>query len=232
TSDVCSSDLTVDDQNLGQWVFPAWTLNAGQYMIVYASEKNRKPAQTTPGVDNANTLASPRLHTNFLINEAGGYLALTSPTIPRTVVSGFNPYPEQRTDYSYGRQPGGALRYFTPPTPKAANNSSSLTAVTPKVAFSVGRGLVKDPFPLVLTCTDTSATIRYTTDFTEPTASNGIVYTGPISISTTKNIRAVAFGTGKIPSFPVTHTYIYLDQVLTQPNNPTWFPTNCVTDAR
>jgi hypothetical protein len=223
--------LTVDDVDLGEWVFPAWSLNAGQYMIVYASGKDRKPSQTTAGVDNANTVASPRLHTNFTINETGGFLALTSPESPRTIVSGFNPFPEQRTDYSYGPQPAGGLRYFTPPTPKAANNASTLTAITPKVAFSVNRGFFKDPFQLVLSCSDSTATIRYTTNFTEPTAANGTIYTGPIAISATSNIRAVAFGTGKIPSFPVTHSYIYLDQVLSQPANPAGFPSNWGSNA-
>lgn len=218
--------LTSDDADLGGWVFPAWSLNAGQYMVVYASGKNRKPVQTTAGVDNANTVASPRLHTNFTINENGGFLALTSPESPRTVVSGFNPYPEQRTDLSYGSQPGGGIRYFSPPTPKAANNASTITGVTPRVGFSVNRGYFKDAFQLVLTCTDSAATIRYTTNFSEPTAANGTVYTGPISINATTVVRAVAFSPSKIPSFPVTHSYIYLDQVLTQSANPAGFPTN------
>ncbi|HET6408393.1 MAG TPA: lamin tail domain-containing protein, partial [Chthoniobacteraceae bacterium] len=218
--------LTTEIDKPAEWVFPPWTLNAGQYMIVYASGKNRKPAQTTAGVDNANTVASPRLHTNFTINENGGYLALVSPNSPRTLVSEFNLYPEQRTDFSYGPQPSGGLRYFTPPTPKAANSSSTLTAVTPRVGFSVNRGFFKDPFQLVLTCTDPAATIKYTTNHTEPTAANGTVYTSPIPISATTVVRAVAFNAGKIPSFPVTHSYIYLDQVLTQPMNPAGFPSN------
>lgn len=218
--------LTSDDGDLAEWVFPAWSLNAGQYMIVYASGKNRKPAQATAGVDNANTIASPRLHTNFTINENGGYLALTSPESPRAVVSGFNPYPEQRTDYSYGPQPAGGLRYFKPSSPKAANAASTLTSVLPRVNFSVNRGFFSDSFQLVLSCSDSSATIRYTTNFTEPTEANGTVYNGPISISATTIVRAVAISSGKIPSFPVTHSYIYLDQVLTQSDSPVGFPAN------
>jgi hypothetical protein len=101
-----------------------------------------------------------------------------------------------------------------------------LTAITPKVDANVGRGFFKEPFQLVLTCPDGSATIRYTTDFTEPTASNGIVYSGPITISETTCLRAVAFSTGKLPSVPLTQSYIYLDQVLTQPNVKVGFPTN------
>ncbi len=205
--------LTNDAGDLGQWVFPSRTLAAGAYLTVYASGKNRTPV-------------SGNLHTNFTINEAGGYLALVSPESPRAAVSVFAAYPEQRTDYSYGPQPGGALRYFAPPTPGAANGASTLTAVTPKVNASVGRGFFKDAFQLVLSCLDATATIRYTTDFTEPTAGTGTPYTAPITISATKCLRAVAFSNTKIPSLPVTHSYFFLDQLLAQPNTPAGFPTN------
>lgn len=205
--------LTNDVNELAKWVFPSRVLAPGAYLVVFASGKDR-----TPGTGN--------LHTSFTINESGGYLALVSPESPRVAVSAFDPYPEQRTDYSYGVQTGGGLRFFSPPKPNAANGTSILTAVTPKVSVSVGRGFFKDPFQLVLTCADAGATIRYTTDFTEPTVTNGTTYTGPITISATKNLRAVAFNPAKIPSLPVTHTYVFLDQVLTQPNTPAGFPSN------
>jgi hypothetical protein len=205
--------LTDDANRLGKWVFPSRTLAAGARLVIFASGKDRKPG-------------SGNLHTNFKLNENGGYLALVGPNSPRAAVSSFNPYPPQRTDYSYGPQPGGALRYFSPPTPNAANASSTLTAVTPNVNMSVGRGFFKEPFQLVMSCPDATATIRYTTDFTEPTAVNGTVYSGPITISATTNVRAVAFATNKIPSLPVTHSYIFLDQVLAQSETPAGFPTN------
>lgn len=205
--------LTNDINELAKWVFPSRALAPGAYLVVFASGKDRTPA-------------TGNLHTSFTINESGGYLALVSPESPRVAVSAFNPYPEQRTDYSYGVQTGGGLRFFSPPKPNAANGTSNLTAVTPKVNASVGRGFFKDPFQLVLTCPDASATIRYTTNFTEPTAGTGTVYTGPITISATTCVRAVAFGTNKIPGLPVTHSYIFLDQVLTQSNTPAGFPTN------
>ena len=234
--------LTNDHGDLGKWVFPAWTLNVGEYMVVWASGNHRKPAQTTAGVDNANTLASARLHTNFTINENGGYLALIAPESPRTVVTQYPPnydelagvteFPSQRTDYSYGPQTGdNALRYFVAPTPKASNGTSLLTASTLKPNFSVTRGFFKDSFQLVLTCADATATIRYTTDFTEPTSGTGTLYSGPITVSATTCLRAVAFGTSKIPSLPVTHTYIFLDQLLSQNNTPSGFPTTWGTYA-
>jgi hypothetical protein len=59
----------------------------------------------------------------------------------------------------------------------------------------------------------------------EPTLANGITYTGLLAITTTLTVRAAAFLTGQLPSRPVTHTYIFPEQVLSQPQNPSGFPT-------
>jgi hypothetical protein len=57
--------LSTERDPLDQWVFPSRTLAAGSQIVVFASGKNRKPA-------------SGNLHTNFKLNETGGYLALCS----------------------------------------------------------------------------------------------------------------------------------------------------------
>ncbi len=97
--------LTDEASNLGKWPMPAWTLNAGARMVVFASNRNKRPVQTVSGVDNAGTAASPRLATNFKIGaSAGGYLALTKDAAGGglTVISVFSSYPKQVTDISYG----------------------------------------------------------------------------------------------------------------------------------
>mgnify|MGYP002621569795 CR=1 FL=1 len=63
---------------------------------------------------------------------------------------------------------------------------------------------------------DSTATIRYTTDFSEPTLTNGTTYTGPISVSTTTVLRAKAFKTNFISTNVDTQTYIFLADVITQ----------------
>ena len=85
--------LTDDPGEPDKWQFPALTLPAGGYLIVFASSKDRNVGE---------------LHTNFrLSTEAGGYLALTDPD-GQTLVSGFTDYPGQFDDISYGvAQSGG-----------------------------------------------------------------------------------------------------------------------------
>jgi len=64
------------------------------------------------------------------------------------------------------------------------------------------------PFNLILSTTDSSAGIRYTTNGSEPTETNGVIYAGPIPVSRTTVLRAAAFKTDYLPSVVVTHTYL------------------------
>src|ERR1051325_6237684 len=81
--------LTDKRTDLTQWKFPAVTLAPNNYLLVFASQKNRRQ----PGAE---------LHTNFKLGASGGYLALVKPD-GVTIASEFAPaYPEQLPDVSYG----------------------------------------------------------------------------------------------------------------------------------
>lgn len=202
--------LTDDPEDPDLWIFPNVTLAAGARIVVFASEKNRTPA-------------AGNLHTNFKLGASGEYLALFNTESPQRAVSVIN-YPEQRTDHSYGLDANGAWAYFLTPTPRASNGSTSILGLIPPLGPNVRRGTFDAPFALEITNAMAGVTIRYTTDFSEPTAINGQTYTGPIQISTTTVLRAAAFRANYLPSEIFTGSYIFLDQVLTQPNNPAGFP--------
>ncbi|MEN8864348.1 MAG: chitobiase/beta-hexosaminidase C-terminal domain-containing protein, partial [Akkermansiaceae bacterium] len=93
-------------------------------------------------------------------------------------------------------------------------------------AFSHDRGFYEAPFALEITTATADAKVRYTLDGTKPSSSHGIVYSGPISISATTTLRAVATKPNFRSSNVDTHTYLFLDQVLQQPTNPPGFPSN------
>jgi hypothetical protein len=115
-------------------------------------------------------------------------------------------------------------RYFTPPTPGAANGPGYLGLVA-ETEVSVPRGFYGTPFNVALTTPTPAATIYWTTNGTIPSPTNGTLYTGPISIPGTRLLRAAAFRDQYVPSIPETHTYLFLNQVLQQPNNPPGYPT-------
>src|SRR5262245_33473195 len=84
--------LTDDPGDLARWKFPATNIAAIAYLIVFASEKDRR----TPGAP---------LHTDFKLDSSGGFLALVKPD-GITVVSAYGAagtnYPLQVGGVSYG----------------------------------------------------------------------------------------------------------------------------------
>ncbi len=224
--------LTDDPDDPAQWIFPARTLAAGARLIVWASEKDRKPA-------------AGNLHTNFGLNPNGGSLLLFPPDAPATApASAWLDYPVQSYDYSYGTQgTDGAIRYFRipsvtqgaytppssdigapaatiPPVPTGVvNGTSTLTGLTPDPSSSVARGFFSAPFLVVLSCPDATATIRYTLNGSPP-LSTSPAYTAPLPVTNTTVMRAAAFGANKVPSRPITHTWLFPDTVTDQPSPP------------
>ena len=187
-----------DDPALpGLWTFPARILEPNSYLVVFASGKDRRSTNTTSV-----------LHTNFRLGTPGEHLGLYSPDAPRVLVDGFDPYPEQRNDISYGRDGTNGLRYFATPTPGAPNGVSTIVGVCAPVHANVSRGHFSRPFDLVLSCATPGAELRYTTDGSEPTASSPL-FPGTVRISGTTLFRAAAFKPNHLPSQTITHSYLF-----------------------
>ncbi|HEU5078828.1 MAG TPA: chitobiase/beta-hexosaminidase C-terminal domain-containing protein [Opitutaceae bacterium] len=68
-------------------------------------------------------------------------------------------------------------------------------------------GTYGSPQTVTLTSATTGAAIRYTTDGSVPTATSGTVYTGPVTISATTTLRAIAYASGILDSPVTSGTY-------------------------
>ena len=116
------------------------------------------------------------------------------------------------------------VRYLTNPTPGTLN-SLGVEGFVGDTTFSVDRGFYDTPFTVEI---DTPATptagIYYTFDGTVPSPENpsATLYTTPVSITTTTNLRAAGYLDGFEPSNVDTQTYVFLEGVFTQDplNNP------------
>lgn len=94
----------------GQWVFPPTVLGAGEWLVVFASGKDRDVGE---------------LHTNFRLSAGGEFLALVAPD-GVTVISDFgNPYPPQFEDRAFGSGDFG-VGYLDAPTPGVANGGGQI----------------------------------------------------------------------------------------------------------
>lgn len=115
-------------------------------------------------------------------------------------------------------------RYFTPPTP-GTNNGPSYLGLVADTKFSVDRGFYDTPFTVGITSATVTASIYWTTNGSIPSPTNGVLYTGPVSIPGTRLLRAAAFLTNHVSSVPDAQSYVFLGQVLQQPDNPPGYPT-------
>ncbi|MEI7728392.1 MAG: immunoglobulin domain-containing protein [Verrucomicrobiota bacterium] len=195
--------LTDNKDSPDGWVFPDMTIAPGQYLMVWASGKDR-----------TNVIGTNWCHTNFKLSMYGEDLAIFSPDSPRQPVHVIKSFPEQRINYSYGLDATGTNRYFLTATPGGPNSTNIAQGFALDPHFSVPRGFFTNYFNLQLSCETTGAIIRYTLDGSEPTDSNGIVYSNKFvptnSISTNAGlVRAVAFKTGLLPSTTITHSYFF-----------------------
>jgi hypothetical protein len=213
--------LTDKQDNLQKWFFPpATVLSAGGYLIVFASGQPVDDYVDKGGY----------LHTNFALSRNGEYLALIDPS--GEIVHEYAPsYPPQETDVSYGMW-GDEHRYFVLPTPGRANQRAVLGLVG-RTYHSHDRGFYDEPFDLWILCNTPDASIRYTLDGSEPTEQYGTLYNPevPIPITTTTDVRSVAYRPGWRTADVTTHSYIFVDDVARQESNPPGWPTDWGYDS-
>ncbi len=195
--DLAGWSLTDVSTNLTKWGFPAVTLAANKYLLVWASDKNR-----------TNALAP--LHTNFKLGkDAGGYLALVSPGL--SVVSAFAGHPVQYSDISYGRDvvDPDVLGYFTVPSPGAQNPVTGV-GFSAEPVFSLESGAYTNNSLALEISAPAGATIRYTTNGTLPGATSP-VYTGPLAVTGNTHIKARVYQAGLLPGPVRTRNFILFD---------------------
>jgi len=201
--------LTDDPNQPQKWAFPDMTLGSRQYLLVFASGKDR----ILPGAN---------LHTNFKLNKSGEFLGLHNVLEGKFMDTISPQYPEQFRDVSYGRlEDGVTFGYLNTPTPGRPNDETfAATGVVAPVQFSVAHGFYDSPFSVELTTDTPEAVIRYTTDGSEPSLNNGQLYTEPIPIDGSTFLRAIALKPGFLASPATTQTYLFTEDILMQ--FPTW----------
>ncbi len=109
----------------------------------------------------------------------------------------------------------GERGYFGRPTP-GTENEGQVGGLVDDVTVTPERGFLDGPSNIQLKCGTPESTLRYTTDGTSPSMSNGLVYVGPIRITRTTPLRVAAFRNGWRPSRVTTHSYLLLDDVVSQ----------------
>lgn len=200
--------LTDNPDNPGKWKFPTLSLDAGAYMLVYASGKDR-------------SALTGSLHTDFKLSGSGEFLALVESDLKTISYSyGEAGFPVQQKDVSYGLY-NGSLVFFDQPTPGAENQPGSQVL---EPLFSVERGFFNASFKVELSTPQSDGKIYYTTNGNRPDQTTGTLYNGPITISTTTPLSAIVVsGDGKTSSV-VSNTYLFIESIKQQSNTPVGYP--------
>lgn len=209
--------LTDDKDNLQKWQIPNQEITPGSSIRYFASSK-------------VGTIEEP--HANFSLSSNGEYLALVKVSGGiTTILSEFDEYPKQFTDISYGVLPDlTTYVYYENPTPTEANSGTTFVDFVRDTSFSLRRGFYTGTQTLQITSNTTNPAIYYTTDGSEPSTSNGALYTGAITIDRTTVLRAIGTKANYLPTNIDTHSYIFTADVVTQPNNPPGWPTGSVNN--
>lgn len=200
----------------------ATPVNLGGYFLSDDSLQNTKyviPAGTTIAANGflrfwcsgRNTFAAGHYHTTFRITQtknSGEDVVFSDPS--GTIIEGVDVLKTQN-GHSRGRITNGSPVWgiFTVPTPNGSNNLvTPYSAYADKPDFSLQAGFYPGAQTVTITTTEPNSVIRYTLDGTAPTAISTL-YSGPITVSSTKVVKAITFSSTSVilPSFMEFATY-------------------------
>lgn len=182
-----------------KWVFPDVSIAAGGYLVLVAD-----------GQDITNPGANGMLHTNFALDADGEFLGLYDQG--GTAVSVISPtFGKQSPFHSYARDVAGTYRLSDTPTPNAGNAGTLFDGIVATPTINNPGRFYTSNVTVTLSCDTPGATIRYTTDGTEPSASSPEA-SGDLTFSVSTVLRARAFLANFLPSDTITHSYL-LNQV-------------------
>lgn len=223
---VCALRVTFDDPWGGALTYEKLTLklrfNDGFVAYLNGTEVARQNAVVTPQWDSmAVTNRAKSISFGFDTFDLSAFSALLRPKNNVLAIQGFSsglqdgefllhPILEATAAASVANQ------YLDQDTPGSSNGSGFPGVVDP-VEVSIPRGFYEAPISVALTTSTAGAQIRYTLDGSDPSAGGGNVYGGiPISISKTTVLRATATKSQWKSSPSVTHSYFFLEDIVTQ----------------
>lgn len=159
--------LSDDPAQPYRWVFPQQSIGPNQFMLIFASGKDRR-------------LTGQPLHTNFSISAAGETLLLSGPSGQR--IDSTAPVALQ-TDISYGRLLNNpeTWKFFKPSSPGGANAASGYGLLLNAPVFSHESGFYTAPLQLSISGVQSGAQLVYSMDGSEPGLQDS-VYSQPITI--------------------------------------------------
>lgn len=166
--------LSDDAKEPYKWVLPERSLTPGSYLIIFASDKDRKGEE---------------LHTNFKLSSQGDNVFLVNPSGERlqTLVVG-----PTMSNMALSRTAEGNYEYYAFGTPGEGAVGATITDLVEYrkgycVEFSVEAGFYAEKQEVSLSIPSDKSVIRYTMDGSDPTIDSAI-YMEPLVIDQRKEL--------------------------------------------
>lgn len=216
TVNLAGYGISDQEDNPFRWTFPELEIDPGEYLLLFASGKDRRYPDST------------FLHTNFKIQATGETVVLYHPS---GILVDIMPSGKLQPDQSTGRLPGNYDNrfYFTAATPGLPNSEPFYYGYASPPRLSHQGGYYNRPFNLEIETAENDAVIRYTLDGSEPSG-NSALYDKPIPIDQTTVLRVRTFSEKRLPSPIVNRTFLFntvhnlpVVSVFTDPKN-LWDP--------
>ncbi|MCP5063802.1 MAG: hypothetical protein GY936_15245, partial [Ignavibacteriae bacterium] len=192
--DISGFKLTDDFSFPDKWTFPTNTIiEAESFLIIWADNKNIG------------------LHTNFKLSSDGEQIAIYDTSL--TLLDSLT-YHEQLSDVSFGRDTAdfSTWLFYSEPTPGNINNIGvAKSKVSDDPVFSHSAGFYSSTLSVEITF-DKDGDIFYTLDGSIPT-SHSSKYNSPISIETSKVVKAIFIEDGKLPSQIITKSFFINEEI-------------------
>ena len=193
--------LSDDRMNLTKWSFPQETMiEPHGFIVVFGSNG-----------EGGNTEGGDR-YASFNLNGMGESLFLTGPD-GMTILDAVEDFPAQTEDLAYGRNLDGEWTFINP-TPRRINEEATFEGWLKPVDYSHQRGFYQDDFALELTHPNPNTTLQVSLDGSEPS----VAHNGRIRINTTQTVRARVERPGYFSPRTQTHSYLFLEDVLSARN--------------
>jgi hypothetical protein len=196
TIDLSGYGLSDDPSRPRKWQFPAGSkLAGGEYLRVLLNGLDR------------HDLSKNAFATSFKLSLNGAETLVLA--APDGTILDRMPMMRQLAGISYGRISGrDGFFYLDSATPGALNSQTPFDGRSESVQFSQPGGWFSGGDVVVSLSAPAGATIRYTTDCSEPGESSP-EYDGPLTFNQTTILRARAFEPGLLPSPIETQSYLF-----------------------
>jgi hypothetical protein len=184
-----------------RWSFPSGTLiGPGEYMLVVLS-----------GLADVSPYEFGYLNSNFkILQSEGEEIVFSNPDGSVIEYFDFDDIGVNAMNHSHARATdGGDLwQICTSPTPEGSNQGPYGDGYSPMPTMDLGPGFYEGSITVSIASTDQDALIYYTVDGSEP-SSGDLLYSGPLNITTTTPLRAIAISPDPsiLPSLVATNTY-------------------------